>query len=45
MAQFTGMKLTNNGMNLIAKALIGKQLKFSRAWAGEGVFPEGTVIE
>ena len=44
MAQFQGMKLTNNGMNLIAKALIGKQLKFTRAWAGDGILPEGVDI-
>ena len=33
-AQFGGMELTNAGRNLIAKALTGKTLKFSKAVAG-----------
>lgn len=44
MAQFNGMKLTNAGLNLLAKALIGKELKFSKAWAGDGFLPDGQEI-
>ena len=44
MAQFGGMELTNAGRNVLAKALAGKVLKFSRAWAGDGYLPEGQDV-
>ena len=40
MAQFNGMELTNAGRNILAKALTGKPLKFTTAWAGDGYLPE-----
>ena len=45
MAQFGGMTITYAGRNLLAKALVGKQLKFTRAWAGDGYLPDGAKIE
>ena len=44
MAQFGGMELTNAGRNILAKALLGKTLKFTRAWAGDGYLPEGVDV-
>lgn len=44
MAQFGGMVLTNAGRNVLAKALTGKTLKFTRAWAGDGYLPENPDI-
>lgn len=44
MAQFGGMVLTYSGRNVLAKALTGKTLKFTRAWAGDGYLPENPDI-
>ena len=44
MAQFNGMELTNAGRNILAKALTGKPLKFTTAWAGDGYLPEGQDV-
>ena len=44
MAQFGGMKLTNAGRNILAKALTGKPLKFTKAWAGDGYPPTDAEI-
>jgi len=44
MAEFGGTELTNGGRNLLAKALVGKPIKFTRAFAGEGYLPEGQDI-
>ena len=44
MAQFSGMELTNAGRNILIKAMTGKILKFTRAWAGNGYLPEGQDI-
>ena len=44
MAEFGDMVLTNAGRNLIAKTMDGKQLKFTRAWSGDGVLPDGMEI-
>ena len=44
MAQFGGMQLTNAGRNILAKALLGKTLKFTRALAGDGYLPEDTDV-
>ena len=44
MAQFGGMELTNAGRNILAKALLGKTLKFTKAWAGDGFLPEGVDV-
>ena len=38
------MELTNAGRNILAKALTGKPLKFTRAWAGDGYLPEGQDV-
>ncbi len=37
----TGMLLTTNGRNLLAKALTGKNLVFSRAYCGDGSLSSG----
>ena len=44
MAQFSGMELTNAGRNILAKALLGQTLRFTRAWAGDGYLPEGQDV-
>ena len=44
MAEFGGTELTNGGRNILAKALAGKTIKFTRAFAGEGFLPEGQDI-
>ena len=44
MAEFGGTELTNGGRNILAKALVGKRIKFTRAYAGEGFLPEGQDI-
>ena len=43
MAQFGGMELTNAGRNILAKALLGKTLKFTRAWAGDGYITDDVL--
>lgn len=40
MAQFNGMTLTYAGRNILAKAITGKQLKFTRGAAGTGFLPD-----
>lgn len=40
MAEFGGAYLTNAGRNVLAAALTGKTLKFTRAWAGNGELPD-----
>ncbi len=44
MAEFGGTELTNGGRNILAKALVGKMIKFTRAYAGEGFLPDGQDI-
>ncbi len=44
MAQFNGMQITNAGRNVIAKAITGKVLKFTRGVAGTGFLPEGQDV-
>ena len=44
MAEFGGIELTNSGRNILAKALTGKPLKFTRACAGDGYLPEGADV-
>ena len=44
MAQFNGMNITNAGRDIIAKAITGKTLKFTRGVAGSGFLPDGTDI-
>ena len=44
MAQFGGMELTNAGRNILAKALLGKTLRFTRAWAGDGYLPDDVDV-
>lgn len=44
MAEFGGTELTNAGRNILAKALVGKPIKFTRAFAGEGFLPEGQDV-
>lgn len=39
MAQFGGMELTNGGRTLIAKAIGGQVLKFTKGVAGDGYLP------
>ena len=45
MAQFGGVILTNAGRNILAKALTGKPLVFTKAWAGKGFLPDGAKVE
>ena len=45
MAQFGGVILTNAGRNILAKALTGKPLIFTKAWAGKGFIPDGAKVE
>lgn len=44
MAHFGNVILTNTSRNILAKALAGKPLKFTKAWAGDGYVPEGANI-
>ena len=44
MAEFGGLELTNAGRTIIAKALTGKPLKFTRACAGDGYLPENADV-
>ena len=44
MAEFNGVKLTNAGRNILAKALLGKPLKFTCAWVGDGYSPADDEI-
>ena len=44
MAQFNGMQLTNGGRDVLAKAITGKTLKFTRGLAGTGYLPEGQEV-
>ena len=44
MAEFGGLELTNAGRTIIAKALTGKPLKFTRACAGDGYISEDTNV-
>ncbi len=37
----SGMTLTTAGLNLVAKAMAGAELKFTRAWMGDGYMPDG----
>lgn len=41
MAEFSGMYITNSGRDVIAKAITGKVLKFTRCTAGSGLLPDG----
>lgn len=45
MAKFGGMTLTTPGRNLLAKALTGAELKFTRVSAGDGRMPDGQNIQ
>ena len=40
----TGMNITNNGRNLLAKALTGKKLEFSRVAVGDGTLTSQNVL-
>ena len=44
MAIFGGVELTNAGKILLAKAMTGKTLKFTKGYAGSGTLPEGQSI-
>jgi hypothetical protein len=44
MAQYDGLKLTIAGRDLIAKAIAGAQLTFTRVAIGDGILPEGADI-
>ena len=44
MAIFGGVELTNSGKILLAKAMTGKTLKFTKGYAGNGALPEGQDI-
>ncbi|MDR1020445.1 MAG: phage tail protein, partial [Synergistaceae bacterium] len=44
MAQYDGMKFTKAGRTLLAKALAGAELHFTRVAAGDGTLPEGADV-
>lgn len=44
MAQYSGLSLTEKGRTLLAKALTGVPLHFSRVMSGDGFLPAGTEI-
>lgn len=44
MAIFGDVELTNAGKILLAKAMTGKTLKFTKGYAGNGALPEGQSI-
>ena len=44
MAIFGGVELTTAGKILLAKAMTGKTLKFTKGYAGNGALPEGQSI-
>ena len=44
MAEFGGVELTDAGRNILASALTGKPLKFTRACAGDGYLPEDADV-
>ena len=44
MAQYSGLILTEKGRTLLAKALTGVPLHFSRVMSGDGFLPAGTEI-
>lgn len=44
MAEFGGTTLTNSGRTLLAKAIAGAPIKFTRGAAGDGVLPAGLDI-
>lgn len=44
MAQYSGLILTEKGRTLLAKALTGVHLHFSRVMSGDGFLPVGTEI-
>ena len=44
MAIFAGVELTNGGKILLAKAMTGKTLKFTKGCAGSGMLPDGQEI-
>ena len=44
MANTTGMNLTNNGKNLLAKAITGKKLEFTRVLVGDGTLTSQNIL-
>jgi hypothetical protein len=44
MAQYNGMKFTNAGRTLLAKAITGTELHFTRVAVGDGTLPDGADI-
>ena len=44
MAEFGNMQLTDKARSLIARTMKSEQIKFTRAWSGDGVLPDGMVI-
>jgi hypothetical protein len=44
MAKYDGMKFTNAGRTLLAKAITGVELHFTRIMTGDGTLPEGANI-
>ena len=45
MAQYDGMVLTNDGINLLAKCQLGQEIKFTKVLIGDGRVPEGKTFQ
>ena len=45
MAQYDGMVLTNDGINLLAKCQLGQKIEFTKVLIGDGRVPDGKVFQ
>ena len=45
MAQYDGMVLTNDGINLLAKCQLGQKIEFTKVLIGDGRVPDGEVFQ
>ena len=45
MAQYDGMVLTNDGINLLAKCQLGQKIEFTKVLIGDGRVPEGKTFQ
>ena len=45
MAQYDGMVLTNDGINLLALCQLGQKIEFTKVLIGDGRVPEGKTFQ
>lgn len=45
MAQYDGMALTNDGINLLAKCQLGQEIEFTKVLIGDGRVPDGKTFQ